>query len=186
MRGRPVDGDRRLLDRVAAGDRDALAELYERFGRELFRYVLTLVPDARTAEEVLQDTLVAAWRGAHTFRGRSTARTWLFGVARRQALGRMRRKELERVAEEELGELPAPEPGPEEALLAHVRREALEDSIRQLAPLHREVLALVFYHGLSYEETARLLDVPVGTVKSRLSNAKKALRKLLKTSEEAT
>lgn len=176
---RPVDEDRRLLARVASGDRDALEEIYGRFGRTLFGYLLTLSPDRQLAEEILQDTLVAVWRGAGAYAGRSSVRTWLFGVARRQAHNTLRRRTPLLAGEDALDSLPAPDPGPEAALLAGVDREELADRVTNLAPLHREVLDLFFFRGLSYEETSEVLGVPVGTVKSRLSNAKRALRAVL-------
>jgi hypothetical protein len=80
------DTDRRLLDAVAAGDQSALEELYTRHGHALPAYAEGVLADRQRAEEALQDTLLAAWRGAAAFEGRSTVRTWLFGICRRQAL----------------------------------------------------------------------------------------------------
>ena len=180
----PVDEDGLVLERVAAGERAALEEVYARFGGALFRYLSTLASDRRVAEEILQDTLVAVWRGAGSYRGRSSVRTWLFGIARRQAHNTLRRRGPQLAPEDEIHSRPALEPGPEEALLADARREELAGLVVRLSPVHREVLALFFFHELSYEETARVLEVPVGTVKSRLSNAKKALRTLMQPPEE--
>ena len=181
---RPVDRDRLVLERVAAGERAALEEVYARFGGALFRYLLTLAPDRRVAEEILQDTLVAVWRGAGTYRGRSSVRSWLFGIARRQAHNTLRRRGPSLAPEDDLRSYPSPESGPEDALLTGTRREELMMLVGQLSPVHREVLALFFFHELSYEETAGVLGVPVGTVKSRLSNAKKAMRTLMRAPEE--
>ena len=179
MRERPVDGDGLLLRRVASGDERALAELYDRFGRSLFGYLLSLAPDRQLAEEILQDTLVAVWRGAGSYAGRSSVKTWIFGVCRRQAHNALRRRNLPLASEEASDALPALDPGPEDALLASVRQREFADHLDGLAPLHREALVLFFFQGLSYEETAEVAGVPVGTVKSRLSNAKGALRNLL-------
>ncbi len=172
---RSTGEDHRLLERVASGERRALEEIYTRHGRELFRYLHTLTPDRQVAEEILQDTLVAVWRGAGTYKGRSSPRTWLFGVARRQAHNALRKHRLP-VAERGTDEPAARDVEPEEVLLAKARIEELVDRLRALSPLHREVLALVFFHELSYEETAQILGVPIGTVKSRISNARRALR----------
>ncbi len=179
-----ADPDRLALARLARGDTSALEDIYSRFGRTLFRYLLTLVPDQQVAEELLQDTLVAAWRSAGSFQGRSSVRTWLFGIARRQAHNTLRQRLPSLADESELGGLAAADPEPEDAVLIDARREALAAHIERLAPLHREVLALIFFHELSYEEAAQVLEVPVGTVKSRLSNAKRALRGLLQASKE--
>ena len=180
----PVDEDRLVLKRVAAGEGPALEEVYARFGGALFRYLLTLASDRRVAEEILQDTLLAVWRGAGTYRGGASVRTWMFGVARRQAHNTLRRREPSLAPEEDLRPYPSPEPEPEDALIVGARTEELMNFVGRLSSVHREVLALFFFNELSYEETARVLEVPVGTVKSRLSNSKKALRKLMQAPEE--
>ena len=170
----------RLVERVAAGDGEALAELYRRHHEALCAYLLRLAGDQDLAEEVVQDTLLAVWRGAATFQGRSRVRTWLLGIARRQALGRLRRAVPERTSEELLAELPAPEPAPEELALASAERRDLAAAVGQLSALHQEVLALAFVHGLSYAEIAEVLGVPLGTVKSRLAGARRALAERLR------
>jgi len=180
---RVADPDRQLLDRIARGDRTALAELYTRYQAPLFRYLVQLIGDHGLAEEVLQDTLVAVWRSAAGFEGRSTVQTWLIGIARRQAHNTLRRRSLPLADESELDVVSASEPEPESAALASAEREELAAAIRCLAPVHREVLVLAFVNGLSYREMATTLGVPEGTIKSRLNNAKRALRTLLEASE---
>ena len=130
-----------------------------------------------------QDTLVVVWQSASRFEARSTPRTWLYGIARRQAHNRTRRKALPRADVSELDLTPAGDVEPEEALLADVEREELARAIERLTAAHREILALVFDSGLSYAEAATLLGIPEGTVKSRLNNAKRALRDILSAEE---
>jgi RNA polymerase sigma factor (sigma-70 family) len=179
----PAVDERQITRRIAAGDREALSELYARYQRALFNYLLQLTPDYGLAEEILQDTLVAVWKSAHRFEGRSSLQTWLIGIARRQAHNTLRQRKLPLAGESELEGLAATEP--EAFTLASIARDELAGAFRQLAPLHREVLALVFVYELSYQETAAILDVPVGTVKSRICNARRALRSLLDAREEA-
>ena len=180
---KPLADDCEMVQRVAQGDRQALAELYVRYQRPLFHYLLQLTPDYGLAEEMLQDTLVAVWKSAHSFEGRSSVLTWLIGSARRQAHNTLRRHKLPFVDESELLGLPANDPEPEEFTLASVERDELVAAFRLLAPVHREILALIFVQELSYQEAAQVLGVPPGTVKSRLSNAKKSLRTLLESRE---
>ena len=168
-----------LLTRIGAGDQDALADLYGQVQRPLFRYLCQLTPDPRQAEEILQETLFAIWNSAGGFEGRSSARTWVFGVARRQAHNALRRHGVELAGPDALDEVADPEPLPEDRALARVEIEEIARGIARLAPLHREVLVLTFVHGLAYSETAEITGAPVGTVKSRLSNAKRALRAVL-------
>lgn len=181
----PADDDARALRRVARGDRQALTDLYVRYRLPLFRYLLQLTPDHGLAEELLQDTLVAVWKSAKSFEGRSTARTWIFGIARRQAHNTLRQRGLPLADAAELETMPASDPEPEDAALAGAERAELAAALRELAPIHREVLVLTFMQDLSYQETAQVLGVPVGTVKSRLNHAKRALRALIESREGA-
>jgi RNA polymerase sigma-70 factor (ECF subfamily) len=182
----PGDEDRLILERVASGDEGALEDLYDLHGKALFGYLFNLTRDRQLAEEVLQDTLVAVWRSAKTFRGRSSVKTWLFGIARRRTHEALRRRKLPLAPEEKLEALRDVELLPEENLLAAAGREELADHLAELSPVHREILDLIFFHELSYAETAEVLGVPMGTVKSRLSGAKRALRASLGGSEEKT
>ena len=184
MNMQPVVDDRQLLKDIAGGDRQALSELYTRYQRPLFNYLLQLTPDYGLAEELLQDTLVAVWKSACNFEERSSVQTWLIGIARRQAHNTLRQRKPSLVDESELEGIAATEPEPEDFTLATVARDELVAAFKQLAPVHREVLALIFVQELAYAEAATILGVPVGTVKSRLSNARRALRSLLDAREE--
>ncbi|HEY8885567.1 MAG TPA: RNA polymerase sigma factor [Chloroflexota bacterium] len=184
MGERPVDDAQPILDRIATGDRNALAELYSRYQAPLFRYLLQLTSDRGLAEEILQDTLVAVWKSAAAFEGRSSVQSWLIGIARRQAHNTLRRQTLPRADVGELALLPAADPDPADAALAQADREELSRAMQQLVSAHREVLTLTFVQGFSYREIAHIVGVPEGTVKSRLSNAKRALRALLRPREE--
>ena len=184
MTTEPKTSDAELIRHIAHQDRQALSELYVRYQRPLFAYLLQLTADYGLAEEVLQDTLVAVWKSACGFEGRSSVLTWLIGIARRQAHNTLRQRKLPLTDLAELEDFPAPELEPEEAALVSVAREALAEAFRQLAPVHREVLLLIFVQELSYQETATALEIPVGTVKSRVSNARRALRVLLDAKEE--
>jgi RNA polymerase sigma-70 factor (ECF subfamily) len=174
-----TDEDAQTLRRIAAGDRQALTALYLRHRVPLYRYLLQLTPDHGLAEELLQDTLVAVWKSARTFEGRSSPRTWLFGVARRQAHNTLRQRALPLTDLAEVELLPATTPEPEDAALAAADRAELAGALRALPAMFREVLVLVFLQEFSYAETAQVLGVPVGTVKSRLNHAKRALRAVL-------
>lgn len=179
MQTQPAIDDKQILKRIANGDREALAELYDRYQQHLFRYLLQLTPDYGLAEEIFQDTFVAAWKSARTFEGRSTVLTWLISISHRQAHNALRRHKLPTVDEIELEELASTEPEHADFTIASIAREELSVAFKQLAPVHREIIVLIFIEELSYLEVANVLGIPVGTVKSRLSNAKRLLRTLL-------
>ncbi|GAB3976727.1 sigma-70 family RNA polymerase sigma factor [Plantactinospora veratri] len=180
------DVDHGLLQRVAAGDQRAFEELYTRHGQPLLAYAEGLLGgDRGRAEEALQDTFLATWRGAGSFEGRSSVRTWLFGICRRQALSRMDGRRPAPLPMEAAAEVPAGEPGPEAVALARADARAVAVALAELAPAHREVLDLAFGAGLAHAEIAEVLGIPVGTVKSRLFHARAGLARALPDDAEA-
>jgi RNA polymerase sigma factor (sigma-70 family) len=169
----PERDDRALLAAVATGDGAALTELYRRHSRALFGYLIRVCGDRSVAEEVLQDTLVALWQGADGFAERSSVRVWIFGIARRQAIQRLRRRPAP--IPTELPERPDPALGPDEIAVLATGGTAVAAAVSALPVHHREVVALVMVAGLPLAEAARILDVPVGTVKSRIARGRAAL-----------
>ncbi len=169
-------GEAELVLRLARGDAESVTELYSRFGRPLHAYVRSLVRDAGLAEEVVQDTFVAAWRGAARFEGRSSLASWLFGIARRQARDRMRRAVPETEPVDGLIDVAGGGLGPEAAALASASRAELAEALDRIPAADREVLLLAFAYELSGPEMAEVLAIPAGTVKSRLFNARRRLR----------
>jgi RNA polymerase sigma-70 factor (ECF subfamily) len=178
-----VEQPEELIERISQGDRDALVHLYEQNRRSLLSYLRVMTADNGLAEEILQDTLYAVWTGAGRFQRRSSGRTWLFGIARRRARDLLRKRSVSTVDLAVVEVVPSRDPDPDDLVLASENAEALTSAIGELAPLHREALILTFVHGLSYQEIAEVLGVPVGTVKSRLFAAKRALRARLDESE---
>ncbi|POM25642.1 RNA polymerase sigma factor CnrH [Actinomadura rubteroloni] len=171
----PGRDDGALLRQIAQGDRAALVAVYERHAAVVLSHLVLLTGDHGLSEEILQDTMLAVWRGAGRFRGESSVRSWIIAIARRQYRDRQRRKRPKVVGQEVLADRPSSEPGPEQKALDRVSARTVMETIGKLAPHHREVLGLVFGSGLSLREAAEVLDVPVGTVKSRLSAARAAL-----------
>jgi len=171
-----TDEEGLVLARMAAGEREALAELYARHRRPLLAYLRSLVPDPGLAEELFQDTLYAAWTGAARYEGRSSVRVWLLGIARRRAHDAVRKRTFHAVDASALESLPAPDPEPESLAVAGAERQMLQAAMERLSPLHREVLVLNFVQELPYRDIAQVMGVPIGTVMSRLHHAKRALR----------
>lgn len=190
MRVRSVESaterTQRLVARMAAGDRAALAELYAIEGGALFAYLRHLTDDRELAEEVVHDTLLAAWHGAADFSGRGSLRSWLLAIARGRAADALGRPRLRVVPEDATGlaDLPSGDPSPEDLAIAAATGAELAAALARLGPLHREVFGLAFAHGLASLETAEVLGVPLGTVTSRLNHAKRALRALLADDEQ--
>jgi RNA polymerase sigma-70 factor, ECF subfamily len=175
----PGSDDAGLLGRIAQGDEDAMAAFYRDHGRVVFAQVLLVTGDRALAEEIVQDTMLAVWRGARSFRGESSVRSWVIAIARRQIRDRLRSRRLRIVDDAFLADQPGVGPGPEVMALDRAELAEVRRAIRELAPAHREVLGLAFGSGLSLPEVASVLEIPVGTVKSRLTSARTALNRIL-------
>jgi RNA polymerase sigma-70 factor (ECF subfamily) len=171
--------DADLLRGVRSGERAALVALYHRHAGVVFAQIDLVVGDRGMSEEILQDTMLAVWRGAGSFRGESSVRSWIIAIARRQARDRLRRRRLRVVDDRLLADRPAPDPGPEDVALERATATEVANATRDLSLAHREVLGLVFGAGLSLPETAHVLQIPLGTVKSRLAAARAVLARAL-------
>jgi RNA polymerase sigma-70 factor (ECF subfamily) len=175
----PACDDAGLLRRIGQGDEDAMAAFYREHGRVVFAQVLLVAGERVLAEEIVQDTMLAVWRGAGSFRGESSVRSWVIAIARRQTRDRLRGRRLWVVDDAFLADRPGSGPGPEVMALDRAELAQVRGAIRELTPPHREVLGLAFGSGLSLPEVAGVLEIPVGTVKSRLTAARTALSRIL-------
>lgn len=170
-----MDSDEALLAAVAKGDQACLRVLYQRHAPAMLRVVRRMTAQSGVAEEILQETWLAVWRSADSFRGESSARGWLFGVAKRQAHNHLRKAVIATVDLDEIAEISDHAAAVEDIVLANAARTDLAAGIRDLPEHLREVLLLVLVDDLAYPDVAAILDIPVGTVKSRMSHARKRL-----------
>lgn len=169
-----------LVARVATGDTQAFDTLYRLYEKRVYHYIRTFVRDASLAEEIVGEVMFALWRGACTFTHQSRVSTWIFGIARHKALDAVRRngKIGQSTAPlEDVPDLPSQQETPIEGIqreqLGIVTRQALSN----LSAEHQEILRLVFYEELPYEEIALLLTIPENTVKTRVFYAKQQLKR---------
>jgi len=172
-------GDVELLRRISQGDEDAMAAFYRAHGRVVLAQVLLVTGERVLAEEIVQDTMFAVWRGAGSFRDESSVRSWVVAISRRKTSDRLRGRRLRVVDDTFLADQPDSGPGPEMLALDRAELAGVTVAIRELGPVHREVLGLVFGSGLSLPEVAGVLEIPLGTVKSRLTAARTALSRIL-------
>jgi RNA polymerase sigma-70 factor, ECF subfamily len=159
----------------ALQSRDTIAQL-EREIPSLRRFARALVGDAVRADDLVQDALERALTRIDTFQPGTNMRAWLFTILRNAFINDLRRARLTPTAPETIEGLMAPAPPSQDHGLA---LGDLRRALDQLSPEMREVVLLIGLEGLSYEEAADILKVKVGTVKSRLSRGREALRKLL-------
>jgi RNA polymerase sigma-70 factor, ECF subfamily len=179
------DGEREspeniLLARVAKRDREALSEIYARFQRPLFRYLFHLLGQKELAEDILQEVIVIVWQKAHTFQRSGQAAHWIFGIAHHQAFKALRRDtRASFIGLEAALNLPDEALDPEADLLSRATRDEIAKALACLTPEHREVLELAFFQDFAGKEIASIVGIPLGTVKSRLSYARRALKEAL-------
>ena len=172
----PTDED--LVRRCAGGDRGAFERLVARHEAPIYRFAVRACGGEREAEDAVQDGLLAAWRGAATFRGDASARTWLFQVV----LNACRRRHRPRAGRgpesplEAAGDVAAAESGPEDRVGARQVGRAIDAALASLADEAREVLLLRDVEGLSGDETAAALGIGLAAMKSRLHRARLELK----------
>lgn len=173
------DPDWALMRAMAGGDVRALNELYTRHSGMLLGYLHARTGNRQAAEELLQDVMLAAWKNAHKFEARSKVKTWLLVIARNRAINAHRKRRVPVMDLNAAFDLKSDDTSPVEAAMRSDRKDAVRQAITQLPQAQREVLVLVFYHQLTGPEVAEVLDISVGTVKSRLHRAKEMLKRVL-------
>lgn len=168
-------------DQRGRGEKEAaFHDLVDRHAAEMFRLAVALVGNAADAEDVVQDALAGALRGWEAFEGRSSARTWLTRIVMNQAARRRRDRKRRRMLSLSPTDDGAREtPRRSEPATAPPRVDVQMDvraALDALSPEHREIVVLREYQGMSYDEIAEVLDVPRGTVESRLFRARQELK----------
>ena len=172
--------DEVLIGRIANGDRLAMQVLFARHHVRVFRFVVRLVRNETTAEDLISEVFLDVWRQAGRFEGRSAVTTWLLSIARFKALSALRRRPDEELDEETAGAIEDPSDDPEVALEKKDKSAIIRKCLTGLSAEHREIIDLVYYHGKSVEEVAEIVGIPENTVKTRMFYARKKLAELLK------
>ena len=185
------DPDAELMRRVKRGDREAFAELVERYKQPVYNFILRTVRDQTEAEDLAQNTFVQVWKSARRYRVSARFSTWLYTIARNLALNELRRRSRHRAES-----LDAPHPEYEEQPLHQVKDSStlappdqvvrdelfvkVEEAIRDLPENQRTALLLCREEDVSYEEIAEILGVSVSATKSIIHRAREVLRARLK------
>ncbi len=189
--GRPGPGEETgqdLVSRARDGEQGAFEALVKQYHSRIYSHVLRMVQDPTEAEDLAQETFLRAYHALPQFRGESSFQTWLYRIASNLAIDasrRRKRREWHTVSLDQPTEEDSPLPreladvgarNPEASVEASALREMVWSVIGELSPKLRPVVVLYDLQGLSYEEIARILGCPLGTVKSRLFNARCQLR----------
>lgn len=170
------DQERDVLARVSNSDRDAMTQLFSIYHRRLFNFVYRLTSSFSVSEELVNDIMLLVWQKASTFRGESRVSTWIFGIAYRQTMRRVTRKQLETSSSTDVDSFPADGDSVAET------EDWILHGLRKLPAAQQLATVLVFYLGLSYEETAAVAGCPVNTIKTRMFHARRKLKEHLQAS----
>lgn len=154
--------------------------LFARHHVRVYRFVLRLVRNEATAEDLISDVFLDVWRQAGKFEGRSAVSTWMLSIARFKSLSALRRRPEEELDEEVAGAIEDQSDDPEVTLAKKDKGSVLRECLTRLSAEHREIVDLVYYHEKSVEEAAQIVGIPEATVKTRMFYARKKLSELLK------
>ena len=169
-----------LISRARGGDRDAFGELVEQYRDNVYRLAYRMCGNAYDADEAAQEAFVAAWRALPNFRGDAKFSTWLYRLTTNAAIDVMRReKRHQTVGDGEMMDLADDADSPQETVERTEQQEAVQKALATLSEEYREVLLLRYMEELDYAEIAEVLQLPSGTVKSRINRAKAALKTAL-------
>jgi RNA polymerase sigma-70 factor (ECF subfamily) len=167
-----------LLHRLSMRrDEQAFRELFETYGPKVKSYMMRHGADPHVAEDLAQETMLVVWRKAALYsEGKGSATTWIFTIARNLRIDRLRRERPFQALPEGHDEEPSDEPLPDERLTEREREVEARTALDTLPPEQLEVVRLAYIEGLSHAEIAARLDLPLGTVKSRMRLAYQKIR----------
>lgn len=182
LRGGDDPGEGELLQRAARGDQEAFADLYDAASGRVYGVVRRVVRDPARSEEVTQEVFTDVWRTASRFDPeRGEAMSWILTIAHRRAVDCVRSVQASRDRDEHVGrhdhvrEFDAVS----EKVQTDAEHERVRDALQRLTDLQREAVELAYYGGYTYREVAELLDVPLGTIKTRMRDGMIRLRDAL-------
>jgi RNA polymerase sigma-70 factor (ECF subfamily) len=174
-----------LLGRVARGDQNAFEQVYQDVAGPVYGLVLRVVRDPAQAEEVAQEVLVDVWRTAARYdEARGSALAWVMTLAHRRAVDRVRSAQAAADREERAARAERDHDEVAEYVEARLEREQVRRCLGSLTDLQRESVTLAYYSGYTYREVAELLQVPLGTVKTRMRDGLIRMRDCLGVGEQ--
>ena len=174
--------DYRLIELCRVGDSSAIESFVQTYQQDVYRLALSILDDASEADDATQESLLAALRALDSFHGASSLKTWLFSITVNICRTRLQRQKRSERLRHVLGGIlrVKSQPSVEENTIENESGEALWRAIHNMDEKHRFPIVLRYYHDLSVAEIASILQIPEGTVHSRLNTARKQLHSVLK------
>ena len=171
-----VVGEMELVSRAQSGERDAFGELVRIHAQGVLNVIYRMCGNAQIAEDAAQETFIQAWQHLSSYRPQTSLRNWLYRIAVNTATDMLRKERRILPNAMEDFHLIDPRPGPEVLYSQEERTTMVQKAVLSLPETSRAMLVLREYEGLSYQEIADALDIPVGTVMSRLNYARSLLK----------
>jgi RNA polymerase sigma-70 factor (ECF subfamily) len=175
--------DRAALERIARGDHDGLAALYDRHAKPVYSLALRILQDQGEAEDIVQDVFAQAWRQAGQYdASRGAVAAWLFTLARSRAIDRLRARHARpgrAIDDRQAANVVDPRVPPDLQVLSEEQVRQVRVALDTLPVLQRMAIELAYYEGLTHREIAERLEQPLGTVKTRIRRALGKLRDVL-------
>ena len=181
LRTTNIDQDSNIIAGIRSGDQRALKLLYNKYSKALLGVIMRIVEDNETAEDLLQDAFVKIWQNFHTYdENKGRIYTWMLNIARNLAIDKIRSPKFSegkkiRDIEDSVNKIDASN---------NIKYEpdhiGIDQVVGKLRPEYKEVIDLVYFFGYSQSEAAEKLDIPLGTVKTRIRSAMIELRKVFK------
>jgi RNA polymerase sigma-70 factor, ECF subfamily len=171
--------DIELVNKAQRGDRNAFTELVRNHAHGVMNVVYRVCGDAQIAEDAAQETFIRAWQNLSSYRPQTPLRNWLYRIAFNAGMDMLRKEKRILPNDIEDMHLADERPGPEFLVAQQERTTLVQQAVLSLPDASRAVLVLREYEGMSYHEIADALDIPIGTVMSRLNYARKSLKEKL-------
>jgi RNA polymerase sigma-70 factor (ECF subfamily) len=174
--------DYRLIELCKAGDSAAVEDFVQTYQREVYCLALSILDDSSEAEDATQESLLAALRGLESFQAESSLKTWLFSITVNVCRTRLQRRKRSETMRQILNGIfqRTPAPSVEENAIQNEANEALWRAVHRMDARHRIPIVLRYIHDLSVAEISKILQIPEGTVHSRLNTARRKLHAVLK------
>lgn len=168
--------DELIVDSVVSGNVDEFADIMDRYEAKLTRYVVYLIHDPATVKDVVQDTFIKAYQNLNSFNPKYKFSSWIYRIAHNEAMNAIKKHKF--LYSEEIQDLPSKEyeQNVSELIDGGILKENVHDCLRQLEPKYREVVQLVYFENMKYDDVSDVLHIPSSTVGVWLSRAKAKLK----------
>ncbi len=174
------------MDRIKSGDRNALGAIYDRHSRRVFSMAMSSLGDYQESEEITQDIFLKLWnRGGSYNAEKSKLTTWLTAITRNRIIDQIRKKRRQRTEQEntlDIASIPSNEISPEDETVSKIEGESIRSILNVLPEEQRAVVEFSYFKGLTHREIAEQMNIPAGTVKTRIRLALQKMRNHTKTS----